>query len=684
MADTNIGTLTYKITGDTTSLDKSLNKSEKNVKGLGKESSSLGTLLKGAAVAGAVVFAAKKVAEFGLSAINAASDAEETRNKFNVVFKDISEEAEAAATNLSDNFGLSNQAAEDLLSGTGDLLTGFGFTGEAALDLSTQVNELAVDLASFTNFSGGAEGASDALTKALLGERESVKALGISILDADVKAKVLELTQQGLTFETERQAKAYATLQIAQEQSTNAIGDYARSSESFANKQREARAAVDDLKAAIGERLLPAATDSISIFGDLTAKVAEFIEERNRLKEVEQAAATGKGSTEDQIDGLRLLNDRINENIQTTKAAIEQNYVEQEVGQQLIDTYNAEIQANSDKIRNLTLESKVRKGLSEQLDEEEAAASARADSESKRIEQQQEYIAWVEDQYASTQEAKLEQLKEELTLLEENISLYGGLSEEQKTLIDLKKKEIAEIDGSAAAKKKEEEARVDAERQYAAAINDRATRQLAIDKEIEDSNTAVLDRLQENADNSILTWEAVGDILQTSVKTGLEGVGEALVNNEDVWGAVGNAALETLAAVVSAIGDQLAAQAALLYASAFFSAGASIAPAIAATAAAAAAYVASGAISAQAANFQDGGIVPGTSFSGDRVPANVNSGEMILNREQQTQLFDLANGIGQGGGSQHIVVNLDSKPILSAVSTGTKTGKLIIDSRSVK
>ena len=35
---------------------------------------------------------------------------------------------------------------------------GFGFTQEEALKLSTEVNKLAVDLASFTNFSGGAEG----------------------------------------------------------------------------------------------------------------------------------------------------------------------------------------------------------------------------------------------------------------------------------------------------------------------------------------------------------------------------------------------------------------------------------------------------------------------------------------------------------------------------------------------
>lgn len=42
--------------------------------------------------------------------------------------------------------------------------------------------------------------------------------------------------------------------------------------------------------------------------------------------------------------------------------------------------------------------------------------------------------------------------------------------------------------------------------------------------------------------------------------------------------------------------------------------------------------------------FATGGIVPGTSFTGDKVPALLNSGEMILNGTQQSSLFRLLNG----------------------------------------
>jgi len=190
---------------------------------------------------------------------NAARDAEENRSKFATVFKDIAVRSDTAAKNLSQNFGLAGTKAKELLADTGDLLTGFGFSQKEALKLSTRVNELAVDLASFTNFSGGAEGASKALTKALLGERESVKSLGVAILEKDVKTKISQLLAEGQRFGSLRQAKAHATLAIAVEQSKNAIGDFARTQAELANQERITAARTQDLKESFGRILLPVA-----------------------------------------------------------------------------------------------------------------------------------------------------------------------------------------------------------------------------------------------------------------------------------------------------------------------------------------------------------------------------------------------------------------------------------------
>lgn len=192
-----------------------------------------------------------------------ASDAVESKNKFAEVFRGVSEEAEKAAQMLDDSYGMSSTGAKRLLADTGDLLNGFGFTKQASLELSTEVQKLAADLTSFSNFQGGVERASTAITRALLGEREMLKSLGKTVLETDVKQRIALLTAQGVTFATERQAKAYATLQLIQEQSKNAIGDYARTQEDFAQKLRDTQGDIQDMAELYGEQLLPYASKFI-------------------------------------------------------------------------------------------------------------------------------------------------------------------------------------------------------------------------------------------------------------------------------------------------------------------------------------------------------------------------------------------------------------------------------------
>ncbi len=277
-----IGELIWRIEADTSDFDSNVNNSADTAESMGDKLTTVGK----AAIAGFTALIVAGAAEMSKELINAASDAEETANKFNVVFESMADEADAAANALSDGFGLSSTAAKTLLGDTGDLLTGFGLTTESALDLSIQTNQLAVDLASFTNAQGGAEAVSAALTSAYTGERDSLKSYGIVISEAMVQAQLLEDAQNGLTFASEAEAESYATLTLALEQSTNAIGDFERSSDSYANQVRVAEAAVDDFKVALGQNLLPTATELVSTFAGLTEKVTEFIEERNRLKEL--------------------------------------------------------------------------------------------------------------------------------------------------------------------------------------------------------------------------------------------------------------------------------------------------------------------------------------------------------------------------------------------------------------
>ena len=61
--------------------------------------------------------------------------------------------------------------------------------------------------------------------------------------------------------------------------------------------------------------------------------------------------------------------------------------------------------------------------------------------------------------------------------------------------------------------------------------------------------------------------------------------------------------------------------------------------------------------------FAAGGIVPGASFTGDKVPALLNSGEMILNGSQQSNLFKMLNSGLYGSLSQKIALSMEDQSV---------------------
>lgn len=231
------------------------------VSNLGKKLRSVGRTMS--------LFVTAPIVAMGGAFIKVAADAEETESKFREVFRGINDEADAMAKGLSKDFDVANVTAQEMLSTTGSLLVQFGFTTEAALEMSNQVAALSVDIASFENVQGGAERASLAITKALLGEREMLKGINKVVLEEDVTKKIAILRAQGMTFETNRQAKAIATLTLVTEQSERAIGDYSRTQESATNRTRKLRQQFIDLSVKLGKVLLPLYTDLVEVLTDV-------------------------------------------------------------------------------------------------------------------------------------------------------------------------------------------------------------------------------------------------------------------------------------------------------------------------------------------------------------------------------------------------------------------------------
>lgn len=226
-----------------------------------------------------------------------ASDAEEILNKFSTVFKPLGEGAHKMANSFSKNFGISRIQARNLTGNTGDLLIGMGMAADQAFDLSLKVGRLGIDLASFTNYSGGAEGAVHALTKALLGEREMAKMLGLVLREDLIKAKMKALKASGKLGHgiSELSLKALATYQLAVDQSQNAIGDYAKTSDSYANMLRRVYNKIKDVVASFGVHLLPKAKASLTVFEALVDSVLNLNEQTKKSMVQVASAAAGVG-----------------------------------------------------------------------------------------------------------------------------------------------------------------------------------------------------------------------------------------------------------------------------------------------------------------------------------------------------------------------------------------------------
>lgn len=187
-----------------------------------------------------------------------AKDLELQQKKITTVFGDQLPVINTWADEAAHAMGLTKNEAKNLAAGAADLLIPMGFTREAATGMSTDMLGLAGALSEWSGGTTTSAEAADVLTKAMLGERDGLKSLGISISEADVQARLLEKGQKDLTGQALEQAKAQATLELVMEKSTDAQAAFADGAGSSARKQAEASARMRELKERIAVGLQPA------------------------------------------------------------------------------------------------------------------------------------------------------------------------------------------------------------------------------------------------------------------------------------------------------------------------------------------------------------------------------------------------------------------------------------------
>jgi hypothetical protein len=236
----------------------------------------------GLGVAGIVANAATQVIGFAGDSIAAASDMGETISKTGVLFNENADQLIAWASTADTALGQSKQQALDAATQFATFGRAAGLAGGDLVDFSTGFTGLATDLASFNNTSP--EQAIGAIGAALRGESEPLRAYGVLLDDASMRQKALELgiistTKEALT----PQQKILAAQALIYEQTSAAQGDFARTSGGLANQQRILDAQMANLKATMGEALLPVVlaftTAATSLAQTVLPPLAAFIRE---------------------------------------------------------------------------------------------------------------------------------------------------------------------------------------------------------------------------------------------------------------------------------------------------------------------------------------------------------------------------------------------------------------------
>jgi hypothetical protein len=221
---------------------------------------------KGAALAIGGAFAATAVVDFAKESIAAASDLEESISKIGVVFGNNAKDIRKWASGSAESMGISEQAALSAAGTYGNLAVSLGLPQDKAADMSKNLVQLAADMSSFNNVP--VEDALAALQSGLTGETEPLKKFGVNLNEAALKAKAVSMGLSDGKGVLDASAKAQASYALIMEQSTTAQGDFARTSDGLANRTKISAAKMDDLKAAIGERLLPVMNAVVGFIAD--------------------------------------------------------------------------------------------------------------------------------------------------------------------------------------------------------------------------------------------------------------------------------------------------------------------------------------------------------------------------------------------------------------------------------
>lgn len=241
---------------------------------LGRSTKTIDKWGHGLTKAGAGMIAFGGVAVAGLlSAGNAASDLNEVASKSATVFGAASKKVDEFASSAAE-IGLSKKAALEAASGFGNMFDQLGVASDKAAEMSIEVTKLAADFASFHN--ADITEVLEAQSAAFRGEFDSIQKFLPLLSAATVEQRAMALTGKENADELTAQDKALAVHKLMLEGAGQAQGDFARTSDSAANQQRILAAEFENMKASLGQGVLPVMKTGLGILNDLVGAFSDM------------------------------------------------------------------------------------------------------------------------------------------------------------------------------------------------------------------------------------------------------------------------------------------------------------------------------------------------------------------------------------------------------------------------
>lgn len=243
---------------------------EKGLKSLSDMVGDIKPKLKSLAMAVTAAFSVKKLVDFGRQSIETASDLAEVQNVVDTAFGESKQKMEDFADTAVKTYGISKLTAKQTGSNFMAMAAGMGLANDSASDMAMALTGLSADMASFYNV--GQDVASTALKSIFTGETETLKQFGIVMTDANLQAYALSKGITKSTADMSQAEKVQLRYNYVMSQTALAQGDFAKTSDSWANQTRILSEQWKEFGATIGTVLMNVLLPAVKAINSLLSQ----------------------------------------------------------------------------------------------------------------------------------------------------------------------------------------------------------------------------------------------------------------------------------------------------------------------------------------------------------------------------------------------------------------------------